>query len=60
MKNKDLKKLLNGLQVPKPDEEVKSRTIRTVMTEFRSQAKVSKEKVKGSSWLGRLMGNCVK
>jgi Ca-activated chloride channel family protein len=60
MKNKDLKRLLNGLPVPKPDEEVKSRTIRTVMTEFRSQAEVSKEKVKGSSWLGRLMGKLLK
>jgi Ca-activated chloride channel family protein len=57
MKNEDLKKSLNRLPVPEPDEAAKSRAVGSALAAFRRQAE---EKNKGFSYAGRLMGKLTK
>ncbi len=47
---------MDKLSIPEPDEKAREETIRAAMTEFRAQTGKKQERIKGSSWLGRLMG----
>jgi Ca-activated chloride channel family protein len=56
MKNEDLKNILNSLPIPEPTKEAKDKAVGAALAEFRRQSEEKKKKVKGSSWLERLMG----
>jgi len=60
MKNEDLKKYLSGLSIPEPDEAARDKTIRSAVAELHHQRERRKEKNKGFSRLGRLMGKLLK
>lgn len=60
MEDKKLKEVMDKLSIPGPDEKAREETLRAAMTEFRAQTEKKQEKIKGSSWLGRLMGKKTK
>ena len=51
-----LKRLLNSIRVPEPDEEAREKAIKAAMAEFHQQKKVVEKKIKGSSLLKSLTG----
>ena len=51
--NDKLKRLLNMIQIPEPDEKARKRALKAAMAEFQQLKKAEKEKVKGFSWLRR-------
>jgi Ca-activated chloride channel family protein len=56
MENDKLKRLLNSIRVPEPDEEARERALKAAMSEFHQQKKVVEKKIKGSSRLKSLIG----
>ena len=52
--NDKLKRLLNTIQIPEPDEEARKRALKAAMAEFQQLKKAEEKKVKGFSWLRRL------
>jgi Ca-activated chloride channel family protein len=52
--NYKLKRLLNTIQIPEPDEEVRKGALKAAMVEFEQLKKAEEEKGKGFSWLRRL------
>jgi Ca-activated chloride channel family protein len=52
--NDKLKRLLNTIQIPEPDEEARKGALNAAMAEFEQLKKAEEEKVKGFSWLRRL------
>lgn len=52
--NYKLKRLLNTIQIPEPDEEARKGALKAAMAEFEQLKKAEEEKVKGFSWLRRL------
>ena len=51
--NDKLKRLLNTIQIPEPDEEARKGALKAAMAEFQQLKKAEEEKVKGFSWLRR-------
>ncbi len=60
MEDKELKEMMDKLSIPEPDESAREETLKAAMTEFRAQTEKKQQKIKGSSWLGRLMGKRTK
>ena len=60
MEDKRLKEMMDKLSIPEPDEKVREETLRAAMAVFRAQTEKKQEEIKGSSWLGRLMGKKTK
>lgn len=56
MENDELKRILNKLPIPEPEEEARDRAVRSALAEFRSSAEKKKKDSKGFLWLGRLKG----
>jgi hypothetical protein len=56
MKDEDINKILQKLQVPEPDESTKNDTIKAVMDEFHLQKQSYKKKIKGIDDERRLTG----
>ena len=52
--NDKLKRLLNTIQIPEPDEEARKGALKAAVAEFEQLKKAEEEKVKGFSWLRRL------
>jgi len=52
--NDKLKRLLNTIQIPEPDEEARKGALKAAMSEFQQLKKAEEKKVKGFSWLRRL------
>ena len=55
MENDKLKKLMDTIQVPEPDEKAREKTLKVAVEEFHRHQKAEEEKVKGSSRIRRLM-----
>jgi hypothetical protein len=55
MENDKLKKLMDTLQVPEPDQKAREKTHKVAVEEFNRHQKAEEEKVKGSSRIRRLM-----
>ena len=49
-----LKRLLNSIRVPEPDEEARERALKAAMAEFHQQKKAVEKKTKGFSWFKSL------
>jgi Ca-activated chloride channel family protein len=60
MEDKKLKEMMDRLSIPEPDKNAREETLKVAMTEFRAQTEKKQEEIKGSSWLGRLMGKKTK
>jgi Ca-activated chloride channel family protein len=54
--NDKLKRLLNSIRVPEPDEEAQERALEAAMSEFHRQKKAVKKKIKGFSLFKSLTG----
>ena len=54
MENDKLKKLMDTIQIPEPDEEAWEKALNAAVAEFDRQKKAEGKKVKGFSWLRRL------
>ena len=52
--NDKLKRLLNTIQIPEPDEEARKGALKAAMAEFEQLKKAEEKKIKGFSWLRRL------
>ncbi len=55
MENDKLKKLMDTIQVPEPDEKAREKTLKVAVEEFHRHQKAEEKKVKGFSRLRRLM-----
>jgi len=56
MENDKLKRLLDSIRVPEPDEEARERALKATMAEFHQQKKADEIKIKGSSRIKSLTG----
>lgn len=52
--NDNLKKLLNTIRIPEPDEDARKGALKAAVSEFEKLKKAEEEKIKGFSWLRRL------
>lgn len=53
MEEKEIKRLLENIEIPEPGKEAREKTVESVMSEFRAR---KEKKLKGFSWIGRLTG----
>lgn len=53
MEEKEIKNLLDEIEIPEPGKEARDKAVRSALAEFRNQ---KEKKVKGFSWFGRLKG----
>ena len=60
MENDKLKELMDAIRVPEPDEEARGKALKAALAEFHQLKKAEEKKVKGFSWLGRLIDKPVK